>query len=138
MLKIYICRSCGNIIEMIEDSSVIPECCGEEMEELRPGTTDGTKEKHIPVITNTEDLTCSDPSTPCMKLITIQTGELPHPMTTSHHIAWICIVTNEGIYRKDISSCDTPEACFCLKKEEQVKAIYSYCNLHGLWMNTMK
>ncbi len=30
--KYYKCPLCGNVIKMIEDSGVVPYCCGEEME----------------------------------------------------------------------------------------------------------
>ena len=34
--KFYICRTCGNIIEKINDSGVPVVCCGKPMEELVP------------------------------------------------------------------------------------------------------
>ena len=34
--KFYICRTCGNIIEKINDSCVPVVCCGKKMEELIP------------------------------------------------------------------------------------------------------
>lgn len=131
MIRFYICRTCGNLIEMIEDSGVVPNCCGEDMEELIPGTTDGAKEKHIPVYTEAPGKTES-----CERWITVNVGEKLHPMEKGHFISWILIWTNEGIYRKDISHCDKASADFCLKTDERIKAIYSYCNLHGLWINT--
>ena len=30
------CEKCGNVIGMIEDSGVTPECCGEPMVEAKP------------------------------------------------------------------------------------------------------
>ena len=50
-IKFYICKHCGNIVGMINDSGVVPACCGEKMNELVPNTTDAAKEKHVPVIT---------------------------------------------------------------------------------------
>ena len=47
--KFYICRHCGNIIMKLKDSGVPVVCCGEPMEELKAGTTDGALEKHVPV-----------------------------------------------------------------------------------------
>lgn len=133
MLKFYLCNTCGNLIEMIEDSGINPVCCGEDMEELIPGTTDGAKEKHIPVYTEQPDA-LSDSST--VKVLYVHVGEFPHPMTESHFIPWIVVTTNRGIYRKHLTPSEKPEALFILHKDEEVQEIYSYCNLHGLWVST--
>ena len=34
-VKFYICRHCGNLVEMIHDAGVPVICCGEKMEELK-------------------------------------------------------------------------------------------------------
>ena len=47
--KFLICQHCGNIVAMIRDKGVPVYCCGEEMQELIPGATEGSGEKHIPV-----------------------------------------------------------------------------------------
>lgn len=134
MLKFYICNTCGNFIEMIEDSGVNPVCCGEDMEELVPGTSDGAREKHIPVCIESITVdTCKNTSD--FKNITVQVGELPHPMTDAHLIQWITLLTDKGVYRKNLASNQKPEVHFILPHEEHVIAIYSYCNLHGLWVN---
>ena len=49
-VKFYRCKHCGNIIEKIVDSGVSVICCGEEMTELVPTTTDAATEKHVPVV----------------------------------------------------------------------------------------
>jgi len=48
-LKFYRCNHCGNIIAKVKDSGVNVVCCGDEMERLWPGTSDGAAEKHVPV-----------------------------------------------------------------------------------------
>ena len=48
--RFYICEFCGNVIGMIRDAGVPVMCCGEEMTKLEPGTTDGSQEKHAPVV----------------------------------------------------------------------------------------
>ena len=50
-MKFYVCEICGNIIAYVEESGVNVVCCGEEMKELVPNTTDAATEKHVPVIT---------------------------------------------------------------------------------------
>lgn len=152
MMKFYICEICGNLIEMINDSEIVPSCCGQDMTELVPGVTDGAKERHIPVYEEQQDQAempdsngmresrspqHQDAKKTCMRLISIQVGDLPHPMTPNHSIEWILLQTNKGIYRKNLGSSDTPTAVFCLNNDEQLLAVYSYCNLHGLWANVI-
>ena len=47
--KYYICKHCGNIVLKAKDSGVPVVCCGEPMTELIAGTSDGAREKHVPV-----------------------------------------------------------------------------------------
>lgn len=132
MLKIYRCNVCGNLIEIIDHSGVNPVCCGEDMEELIPGTSDGAKEKHIPVCMELPDALSSSDH---VKTLHVQVGESEHPMTEAHYIPWIAVVTNQGVYRKHLMPSNKPEALFILPKDEEVLEIYSYCNLHGLWVS---
>lgn len=119
-VKFYRCKHCGNIIEKIIDSGVSVICCGEEMTELVPNTTDAATEKHVPAVV-------VDGSK-----VTVQVGSVAHPMTEEHYIQWICLVTSKGIQRVNLSSTDKPEAVFFIGEEKPV-AVYEYCNLHGLW-----
>ena len=48
--KFYVCRHCGNIITKLTDSTVPVKCCGETMQQLIAGTTEASREKHIPVV----------------------------------------------------------------------------------------
>ena len=47
--KFFICQHCGTTVAMIRDCGVPLYCCGETMQEIRPGTTDAAQEKHVPV-----------------------------------------------------------------------------------------
>lgn len=120
-MKFYKCLHCGNVVEMIDDKNVPLFCCGEKMMELIPGSIDGAKEKHIPVIKEDEGL------------VTINVGEIDHPMLPEHYIEWIIVHTDRGIYRKHLKPNDKPEAKFALLENEIVLSSYAYCNLHGLW-----
>ncbi len=83
--QFFICHHCGNIVAMIRNKGVPIYCCGEEMKELLPGTTEASGEKHIPVyhvVGNTVHVTV---------------GEVEHPMTEEHYIQWICLETEHGI-----------------------------------------
>ncbi len=75
-VKIYECRTCGNLIFKLEDSGVTPVCCGADMEEITPKTTDEFREKHVPVITRIGDR------------VVVSVGEMLHPMNDAHHINW--------------------------------------------------
>lgn len=118
----YVCKMCGNLVEIIETSGVNIMCCGRPMEKILPGReTAEPAEKHLPVITGAEDR------------IIVEAGAPMHPMTMEHHIIWIAIETTLGQQMKRIPYHGKPRAEFLLMPDEQVVAAYAYCNLHGLW-----
>ncbi len=119
-MKFFKCSHCGNIIAFMESKGVSVMCCGQKMEELVPGSTDAAAEKHVPVIT-------VDGNT-----VTVTVGDVAHPMTEEHHIAWIILETKNGFQKKELSPTGAPSATFALADDEAVAA-YAYCNLHGLW-----
>ena len=120
-LKIYKCMHCGNIIEKIEDHGVPVICCGEPMKEFKAGETDGAMEKHVPVVKAEGDV------------IRACVGEVTHPMTEEHHIAFIWLVTDKAVHRAVLDYTGAPEAVFRLAEGEKAEAVYEFCNLHGLW-----
>lgn len=120
-LKFFRCNHCGNIIVKIKDSSVPVVCCGENMQELVPGTTDAAVEKHLPVY-ETNGSTVS-----------VTVGSVSHPMMPEHFINWVCLQTNKGFQLKYLNPGEEPKAVFALADGEKVEAVYEYCNLHGLW-----
>ena len=120
MSKFYICKHCGNLVGMIHSAGVPMFCCGQEMEELSPNTTDAATEKHVPVVTVEDDL------------VTVEVGSVPHPMAEEHYITWIYLETEHGGQRKALNPGEEPKAQFRLCGDKAVAA-YEYCNLHGLW-----
>jgi len=124
--RFYICKHCGNIIGMIHSSGVPVVCCGEDMQELVPNTSDGAVEKHVPVAT-------VDGSK-----VTVQVGSAPHPMTEQHYIEWIYLLTDQGGQRKCLAPGDVPELTFALTEGDVPRVVYAYCNLHGLWLSEVK
>ena len=121
-MKFYKCNLCGQIVDMIKETKVPMICCGDTMSEIIPKTNeDGLSEKHIPVINLKKG-----------KLV-VNIGEIPHPMTSEHFIEWVAIVTNKGNQRKCLKPGDAPIVTFMLEKDELVKEIYAYCNIHSLW-----
>ncbi len=121
-MKFYKCAHCGNIIAYIHDSGVRVSCCGEEMKELLPNTTDAAGEKHVPVYEVKDGV------------VSVKVGSVEHPMTEAHLIEWILLRTDKGNQRKTLAPGAAPAAEFALLPGEQVEAVFAYCNLHGLWM----
>ncbi|MBE6032835.1 MAG: desulfoferrodoxin [Firmicutes bacterium] len=121
--KFYICGHCGNIIAMVKNVGVPVMCCGQKMTELVPGTTDASQEKHVPSYKVEGNKV----------LVTV--GEVEHPMTEDHYIEWISLQTKKGNQRKVLSPGDAPSVCFtlCECDNDEVEAVYAYCNLHSLW-----
>ena len=54
-------------------------------------------------------------------------------MTEEHHIAFIWLVTDQGVHRAVLNHTGAPEAVFHLAEGEKAEAVYEFCNLHGLW-----
>lgn len=120
-LKLYRCDLCGNLIWMVKDAGVVPMCCGEEMTPVIANTVDAAVEKHVPVLCRKG------------KKVKISVGTMPHPMTQAHHISYIVLVTDKGLYIHELLPGDLPETRFKICAEEEVLAAYAWCNLHGLW-----
>ncbi len=124
--KFFKCTTCGNVVVKFVDSGVVPFCCGKEMVELVPGSTDGKQEYHLPVIERVDERT-----------IRVKVGAMPHPMTSEHFIKFIYLETRHGGQIKYLRPEEPAEACFCDCKDEPVAA-YCYCNLHGLWKTEVR
>ena len=56
-------------------------------------------------------------------------------MDNNHYIMWIALVKDGKIDIYYLSPEDKPEAVFDYQDNA---IIYAYCNLHGLWKNTIK
>lgn len=119
--KFYICKTCGNLIGMIEDSGANPVCCGDKMTLITANTADASAEKHVPVI-KVEG-----------SKVTVEVGSAPHPMIEEHHIAWIYIQTEKGGQRRVLDHTGAPSASFMLTEDDKLVTAFAYCNLHSLW-----
>ena len=117
----YICKHCGNIMAKVKDSGVPVVCCGENMTEIIPGTTDAAVEKHVPVYEVKGNL------------VFVTIGSAKHPMLPEHYIEWVSLQTKQGNQRKALSPGDASKVCFALCEGDEVEAVYAYCNLHSLW-----
>lgn len=119
-MKFFKCNKCGRVaIELVSGAGKMV-CCGEEMEELKANSTDAAVEKHVPVVTKTDTG------------IEVTVGEAEHPMTEEHQIDAIIIDKGCGYYVKPLDPGKPAHAIFDCNPDK-VKAVYAYCNLHGLW-----
>lgn len=124
-VKFYICKHCGNIVGLIHNAGVPLVCCGEKMSELVPNTTEAATEKRLPVVEMDGNI------------VKVSVGSVEHPSTEEHYIAWVYLETAHGGQRKAIKPGDKPEVSFALQDDELI-AVYAYCNLHGLWKTEIK
>ncbi len=123
-VKFYRCNHCGNLVYVIDDGHVNPVCCGEPMELLKPGTSDGALEKHVPAVTLDDNH------------INVNIGEVDHPMLPEHHIEWVALVDGGNICIKRLQPGDKPHVVFgqCPHAEHGDRYVYEYCNIHGLYV----
>ncbi|MDR0869887.1 MAG: desulfoferrodoxin [Planctomycetaceae bacterium] len=118
--EVYVCKHCGNIVEVLTGAGGKLVCCGEPMQLQTENTVDASKEKHTPVITVNGSTA------------TVVVGSVEHPMTAEHHIAWIEVRQGEKIQRVQLKPGGEPKAVFTVEPDVPVSA-REYCNLHGLW-----
>ena len=124
MTKFYICEHCGNLVGMVHDAGVPMMCCGQKMTHLVPNTVEASGEKHVPVATVEGDT------------VRVAVGSVAHPMIPEHSIQWVYLLTDKGGQRKNLLPGEAPEVTFALGGDTP-KAVYAYCNLHGLWMTEL-
>jgi superoxide reductase len=117
--NIYKCNVCGNVVQVIHSGAEALVCCEKPMEKLPKHTADEGKEKHVPVITKTE------------QGFEVKVGSVAHPMEENHYIEWIELIADGLSYRKYLNPGDEPKAEFCV--EANKVSAREYCNVHGLW-----
>ena len=121
LFEIYKFEICGNITKIYHEAAGSLSCCGKEMVLQVENTTDAAVEKHVPVITKTEDG------------FEVKVGETLHPMTADHYIEWIELTVDDcWVTTAFLKPGDEPRITFkaCNGKKVEAKA---YCNLHGYW-----
>lgn len=116
--EVYKCKHCGAMLEILHDGAN-PACCGEPMTLVKENTTDGAKEKHVPVVEKIDGG------------YRVSVGSVAHPMTLEHYIEWIELLTPTGVQRRYLTPDDKPVAEF--KTDATEVTAREYCNLHGLW-----
>ena len=98
--QIYKCEKCGNIVEVVHAGGGELVCCGEPMKLLKENTSDGAKEKHVPVIERVAGGW------------RVTVGAVAHPMEEKHYIEWIELLADGKVYRVNLKPGDKPEALF--------------------------
>lgn len=117
------CSKCGALVRVIEDCNCDNcgiMCCNKKMITLKPNSTDGAIEKHVP---NYE----------------IKDGkvyvEVNHVMDEEHYIEWISFVYDDI----EITSYLAPhKKAIAHSKYVKGMKIYAYCNKHGLWVKEVE
>ncbi len=117
--EVYKCEVCGNIVEVLHSGAGALVCCGQPMKLMKENTTDGAKEKHVPVVEKV------------VGGVKVKVGSVAHPMEEKHYIEWIEIIADGKAYRQFLAPGQAPEAIFPI--EATNIAAREYCNLHGLW-----
>ncbi|MCK4847142.1 MAG: desulfoferrodoxin [Deltaproteobacteria bacterium] len=125
MNGVYKCAICGNIVEVLHTGGGKLVCCGEAMAHFEANTVDAAKEKHVPVIEQTD------------KGFKVKVGDVPHPMEPTHYIEWIELSFNGRTKRVMLKAGDAPEAEFCGTTTADKVTVRAYCNLHGLWQSEL-
>jgi superoxide reductase len=114
----YRCEVCGNIVALLKSGGGTLTCCGQAMTLLKANSTDGAKEKHVPVAVKEGGK------------LEVTVGSVAHPMIPEHFIEWIAFASEgklEFVYLKPGME---PKAVFV---GTAGGTVYAYCNLHGLW-----
>jgi superoxide reductase len=118
-LEIYKCEVCGNIVEMIHEGPGELVCCEQPMKHFVENTVDAAKEKHVPVMQQTNGN------------VKVKVGEVPHPMEEKHYIEWVEVISGDKAYRQFLKPGQAPEATFNIQGNKIIAR--EYCNIHGLW-----
>ena len=120
-LNFYKCEICGNISYKVCDSGNSLSCCGRVMTPMMSESTDGDPEVHVPVCVCKGTTVC------------VTVGAKDHPMTEGHHIEFISIITDRGVYMKTMAHAGHPSTCFEISDGEKVLLVKAFCNLHGMF-----
>ena len=120
-MKFYRCKRCGQMVAIVKKKGCPIMCCGEPMEEIKAGESDGAAEKHVPVYEVRDNK------------VYVTVSSVEHPMSEEHYIEWIALQTKGGNQRKALKPGDAPKAVFALLENDEVEAVYAYCNLHSLF-----
>ena len=127
--ELYRCEICGNVVEITHEGAPALVCCEQPMNKLEAKTENEGQEKHVPIIVENAECSSSSDEDLCIK---VQVGSTAHPMEDKHYIKFIEVLTSDRVLRAELKPGMSPEAEFCVKKEDIVK-IREFCTVHMLW-----
>ena len=119
--EIYKCAECGLTFEVTAGCSCPVSCCGKEMRQMKPQTSDWKTEKHVPY-----------PEAKDGGIRVTVGKETLHPMTGEHHIEWIEVINGPYVNRRYLKPGEEPRADFYVPLQKGM-IVREFCNLHGLW-----
>lgn len=123
LFEVNKCEVCGNIVKVVHASGGTLVCCGRPMVLQQEKSADLGKEKHVPVVEK------SDTG------VRVRVGSVPHPMEEKHFIEWLEVRSGENISIRGFKPGEKPEYEFCIPDTRVT--VRAYCNIHGLWTNTV-
>ena len=88
ILQLYKCDGCGKIVMVFHGGDGSLSCCNKPMKLMAENTTDGAKEKHVPVVEKTATG------------YKVKVGSVAHPMEENHYIEWVELLTEDAMYCK--------------------------------------
>ena len=113
--RLYVCPVCGNIIRAAGEAVI--SCCGITLPPLE--AEDADKEHRILTEVVEDEYFAS----------------VDHPMTKEHYISFLMAVSDRGSQFVKLYPEGNAEARF---KMNGVKALYAYCNRHGLFQYSIQ
>src|SRR5665647_2561526 len=102
MKKFYICKVCGNLVEVVNEGGGPLVCCGQPMVGLEANSVEASQEKHIPVAKLNDGI------------LNVKVGSVEHPMTEEHYICWIYVKYDGTSQRIMLKPGMKPEASLCV------------------------
>ena len=153
----YRCEKCGNIIVKIVDGGGEVVCCGQPMTLLLANSTDASKEKHVPVaVKNNGKLEVTVGSVPHpmiqehyiqwialvaenrFEIFYLKPGDAPKATFLYSLSAVDVKIVNFNEDESEVPNCEGGPCNFSYNElVADSIAVYSFCNIHGLWKTTI-
>lgn len=112
--RMYVCPVCGNVIQATGEAVV--SCCGITLPPLESEPADADHAIRAEIAEDEYYVS------------------MRHPMTKAHYISFLCAASDMGTQMVKLYPEGNAEARF---KIDRVKALYAYCNRHGLFQLTL-
>lgn len=123
--KFYMCKDCGNIVGVINNTGIPLHCCNKEMKELQPNVINSERDK------NRNDKSAifraeQNNNNNSVSIIVDKSYLNPNS------ICWAYLNTEKGGQRKNLFKDDAPVLNFHVIDDKPVSA-YFYCSNQGLF-----